>query len=872
MTVNVPKGETVKDDVWILTTCLMCYNNCSIKVHRVNGVVIKIEANPDSPQNLGKLCAKGNSGIMTLYSPHRVKTPLKRTNPEKGLGVDPKWAEISWDEALDIVTEKLKKVREEDPRKLVIQSFDRAFLNDFRLHVAFGSAFGTPNAYLAGAATYFCGNNLHPTGYMTNASFLVDPDLHYCNYLILIGAQHGFLSGEDATGNARRMADARIRGMKVVVVDPICTPAAAKADEWLPIRPGTDAAFALAVINVLLNEMGVYDAEFIKKNTNGAYLIGSDGHYLRDKATRKPLIWDSEEGKAKIYDDPSIKDFALEGKYKINGTDGSPAFQLLKEHVKKYTCEEVAEITTIPAETIRRIAQEFGKAARIGSTIVIGGKELPYRPACTYWRRGANQHKHSMLTGLAIQFMNILVGAIDVPGGMLGMNSRLLPGRVNNWSFGPKEGPDGMVIAEHFRTAALPYPAREVKRPESMVTLLELFPVAAYSTPVWDLVLANPEKFKLPYEPEVLLHSWTNMIANTIDPKQAAETFKKFFQISFAFEIDETVEFADIVLPDTHYLETLNPSLEQILITARAERDGVGLGHLCFQVRQPVVAPPPGVRSSLEVFLEIAERVGFLKDLYHMINVLNRLQEPYKLDLDKKYTWQEIVDIWAKSWFGPEHDLAWFKEHGFISFSKEVEEVYTTPFGKARIPLYLEHFIKAGEDVKRVTEEMGLTEWDVSDYQPIPDWKPCPTYEEKSPDYDLYPINYRSPFHNMTQTMNNIWLNELGEYNPYTYYILINSQVAKKKGLKDRDIVRLQTEMGTKTEGIIKVIEGVHPEVVGISGSFGGRWARGLPVARGKGVHYNSLIPISLERMDMLSAAVDCCVKVKISKIGEVKK
>ena len=167
---------------------------------------------------------------------------------------------------------------------------------------------------------------------------------------------------------------------------------------------------------------------------------------------------------------------------------------------------------------------------------------------------------------------------------------------------------------------------------------------------------------------------------------------------------------------------------------------------------------------------------------------------------------------------------------------------------------------------------MGLTEWDVSDYQPIPDWKPCPTYEEKSPDYDLYPINYRSPFHNMTQTMNNIWLNELGEYNPYTYYILINSQVAKKKGLKDRDIVRLQTEMGTKTEGIIKVIEGVHPEVVGISGSFGGRWARGLPVARGKGVHYNSLIPISLERMDMLSAAVDCCVKVKISKIGEVKK
>ena len=112
MKTNELKTETVKDDVWIPTTCLMYYNTCSIKVHRVNGVAVKIEGNPDSPQNADKLCAKGISGIMTLYSPHRVKTPLKRTNPEKGLGVDPKWAEISWEEALGTVVEKLKKVTE----------------------------------------------------------------------------------------------------------------------------------------------------------------------------------------------------------------------------------------------------------------------------------------------------------------------------------------------------------------------------------------------------------------------------------------------------------------------------------------------------------------------------------------------------------------------------------------------------------------------------------------------------------------------------------------------------------------------------------------------------------------------------------------
>jgi molybdopterin-containing oxidoreductase family molybdopterin binding subunit len=214
----------------------MCYNACSIKAHRVNGTVVKIEGNPDSPQNVDKICAKAQASIMSLYSPTRIKAPLKRTNPEKGIGVDPKWAEISWDEALDTVVEKLKKVREEDPRKLVIQSFDKVFLNDFNFHAAFASAFKTPN-FGYGAACYFCGSNLHPVGYLTNAAFHFEPDVHHTNYLILIGAQHGFLAGEDAVGGALRMSNARLRGMKVVVIDPVCSSAGAKADEWIPIRP-----------------------------------------------------------------------------------------------------------------------------------------------------------------------------------------------------------------------------------------------------------------------------------------------------------------------------------------------------------------------------------------------------------------------------------------------------------------------------------------------------------------------------------------------------------------------------------------------------------------------------------------------------------
>jgi anaerobic selenocysteine-containing dehydrogenase len=92
----------------------MCWNTCGIKVNRVDGVIVKIEGDPDCPQNWGKTCAKGNSGFMSLYDPKRVLYPMRRTNPDKGYGVDPKWERISWDEALKIITQRLKKIRMED--------------------------------------------------------------------------------------------------------------------------------------------------------------------------------------------------------------------------------------------------------------------------------------------------------------------------------------------------------------------------------------------------------------------------------------------------------------------------------------------------------------------------------------------------------------------------------------------------------------------------------------------------------------------------------------------------------------------------------------------------------------------------------------
>src|SRR3974390_1809400 len=110
-----------RDDAWIPSACALCYGSCSILAHRVNGVVVKIEGNPASAVGRGRLCGKGVSGIMSHYDPNRLTRPLRRTNPNKGFDEDPRWKEIGWDEALDEIAQVLKRVRAEDPRKLLLQ-------------------------------------------------------------------------------------------------------------------------------------------------------------------------------------------------------------------------------------------------------------------------------------------------------------------------------------------------------------------------------------------------------------------------------------------------------------------------------------------------------------------------------------------------------------------------------------------------------------------------------------------------------------------------------------------------------------------------------------------------------------------------------
>ena len=853
------KHETaaaIWEDVWIPTACDMCYNACTVRVHRVNGVALKIEGIPEAPPNYGKVCAKGNAGLMNLYNPHRIVSPLLRSNPEKGIGVDPKWKEISWDEAMDLLVEKLRAAHAKDPRSLVAATFDR--YSHFLLR-SFMTAFGSPNLTTASAG-FFCGNGMHPVAYTLTGSNDVHPDLKLCDYLLMFGTSYGFVSQANAMGLTREMAEARARGMKLVVVDPVCSYAASQANEWIPIRPGTDAAFALSLMNVLVNELGLYDVPYLKMYTNSTYLLGTDGHYLRDPKDGKPLVWDARESRATTFDAIEPMDGALEGSFQLEGIEVKPSFQLFKENLRSYAPERASEITTIPAGTIRRVAKEYVEAARLGATIRLEGRDLPLRPVATCWYRGISAHKHAMLNGMSVAHLNLLVGSVDVPGGLLNASAA-------GPFWGPQEGADGLLIPGNpftSRHMSTPVPPRKVKQPETL-ELMELFPVSVYARAMLWLGVLYAEEFGLPYRAEVFIQCRTNMMAMSGDPEIMAEALKRIpFMVSFADHHDETTEFADLLLPDAHSLERLVPIVfNPYYHYTNAPLPGE---EWSFNFQQPVVEPRGQSRYWMEVLLEVAERLGIREDLYTAFNAIAHLEGRHRLDASRPYNWEEICDKWFRSYCGEEHGLTYFREHGYCKVGKRtVEQSYPRIFHKGRIPLYLEHFIGAGEDVKNFTEEHRIP-WDTSDYIPLMEWRPCPAHSESPPEYDLFVVNQKLPFLNYSFTSENPWLMELADRNSKVFPVGINAETARRKGIGEGDEIELETPGGKQARAVARLTQGLHPECLAVPGILG-RWVTSNDRIRGKGVHFNSLLEYTVDRLDTLSAALDACVKVKVSRI-----
>ncbi len=836
-------------DVWIPTVCNGCYNCCSVKVHRVDGRIVDVIGDPRSPNSRGYICAKGKSRILDIHHPGRVLKPMIRTNPDKGIGVDPRWKEISWDEALNRVVERLQDIRERDPRKLILSHFD---IPGYRISGPFAMAFGTPNFHWNRAD--YCGSAAHIAWLLINGSFNAEVDYDLCKYVILWGTQLGHLAETMPLQAGSKLAEARRRGTKLVVIDPFCSNAAAKADEWIPIKPGTDGALALGMLHVMVHELGVYDRAFLEQHTNGPYLTRPDGHYARDPESGKPLVLDGADGLPKPFDAEDLHQPVLEGEKEVGGVQCRTAFQALKDHLAQYTPEEMSRVCTVPVGVIRRIAREFCETANIGATVEIRGHRLPYRPVGIHFKRGSSAHKGGFHTDVSMHLLNVLVGAVDVPGGQRGVNP-IGP----FWS--ADASPDGLIVPDEFITKYnRPYPPSKAQVPQRL-DLAELFPAGLFTRGMFPWGIDHPEAFGIDYKPEAMIHGRTNLMMSSHNARAMEQTLRKIpFMVSIDMFVNETEEFADIFLPEAHDFERweLFPANDPYAFITP------GPGEWFWTMRQAVAPPPEEARPWTEVYLEIADRLGILDDIWAIGNDVWVLGDAYKLEPGRKYTIREIAERQAKTIVGDHFDWDMFGDtSAVITREKTIEEAYPRPFMRAKIPVYFEHLLSAREDLQEVIERIGLN-WNLDPYGPLPRWIPCPALEGDET-YDLISMNFKVPFHTFSISAENLWIDEISRANPYTYKIMLNRITAERKGLRTGDSVWVTSPHG-RIAGQLFVTELIHPESVGIGGTFG-HWARKMPIARGKGACYNDLLPSpELDRIDPISGQIDMCVNVNITK------
>ena len=884
-------GDLNANEEWVYSWCRQCVlPPCGIKVKVQDGVAVKVEGNPDVPTNAGTLCTRGNATLAGVYNPYRVKTPLKRTNPKKGLDEDPGWVEITWDEALDTIAEEMKKVREDDPRKFIwFNGFARAgsMLEGMEFCEAFGSPnyveVDGPNCSIHFGSSLLLGNFVGP---------VADPA--YTNYIIDLGNGSG--ASQAYAPNLRGFANNIARGVKLVSVDPKLNADGSKG-EWVPIRPGTDLAFVLGLQNVIVHELKTIDLPFIKNRTNSPYLIGPDGHYVRDEETGKPMMWDAAEGAAKPFDDPAFAPAppaappanaaggpppappsfeeqlamaGLTGKFTVNGVECQPAFQMFMDEIVDYTPEWAEGISTVPAATIRRIAKEFVTEAQIGQTITIEGTEFPYRPVCLAGGRGSITQFYGGQFHCATIVTNMLVGAIDVPGagrGDLGPAHKCTP---VNLALTPN--PDG-IVAPKVETVP-----RKFQFPPDHIDGKTFFPYSHDNPHIVMNAILEPEKFYMEYEPEVMFCWGGNMVLRCFQPEVAVEALKKMkFIFSLSYSLDEPALLSDIVLPEAVGLERYAAA-----VRANPKMTPAGMKQELFAlVAQEVIDRVYDSRQPDEVFIELAERIGILYGPEGMNALVNttrynpvRILEPYQLDENTKYTPKEIADRVIKSTLGEEADIDTYRTTSkgptvMIPYKARYPSL-TFPVGTARYALYMEHLLTMGEELCANLDSVDAhlegfsNEVLMQHYTPLTRWMEKPTTAPE--EFDMYGVNWKTAQYSFGNggAAENPWLEEVSTFDPYLHVVCLNPKTAEARGMEDGDEIWVESQFG-KIKGQVKKTHVLHPDAVGIAGLFGHVSKSMAPSAR-KGLHFNTLMSPRVADIDPLGGGFDGAPQLKIYK------
>ena len=588
------------------TTCYMCACRCGINVHLKDGKVAYIEGNRDHPVNKGVLCAKGSAGIMQVTAPSRLRAPLKRVG-ERGSG---QFEEISWEEALGIATDWLGPLREKSPEKLAFFT-GRDQSQSFTGYWA--QMFGTPNFAAHGG---FCSVNMATAGIYTMGGAFWEfgqPDWDHTKLFMLFGV------AEDHDSNPIKMGIGKIkeRGARVIGVNPIRTGYNAVADEWVGITPGTDGRFILSLIYCLI-EAGKIDLTYLARFTNAPVLLDPEtGLFLRDD-NGKPLIVDRKSGDVVAFDHQGAEP-DLRGSH--NGA--TSVFTKMIEHFlsPENAPEAVADLCGISAKRIRALAAELAHVA-FDQEIRLPQKwtdfrgntydEMIGRPVSIHAMRGISAHGNGFQTCRALHTLQIILGAVETPGSFRFKPPYPKPSEIhpkphakatpnaplNGPHLGFVHGPEDLLLDD----------AGNPQRIDKAFTWEN--PMSAHG--LMHMVISNAHAGN-PYKIDTLFMYMANMSWNSsmntnsvmdmlTDKDENGEYVIPRIIYSDAYS-SEMVAYADLILPDTTYLERHDciSLLDRPICEADAAADAI---------RWPVIEPDRDVRGFQSVLVDLGARLG----------------------------------------------------------------------------------------------------------------------------------------------------------------------------------------------------------------------------------------------------------------------
>jgi phenylacetyl-CoA:acceptor oxidoreductase len=900
----------------VVSYCYNCVNGPDLfEVKVSSGIAVGIEPCHAAAKVpiASKPCVKVYGLIQKTYNPYRILTPMKRTNPRKGVDQDPRFVPISWDEALDTIAAKLGEIRalglvDDQGLPRVAASFGHGGTPTYYMGTfpAFLAAWGPIDFSFGSGQGTKCRHNEHLYGEYWHRGFTVCPDTPLTRYVLSFGDNVEVTGG---VSGVIRHADARVRGAKRVQVEPHLSVAAACSAEWIPIKPKTDAAFLFAMLHVLVHEepRGRLDVPFLRDRTASPYLIGPNGFYLRDPQREQPFVWDGRSGAAQPLDVPGVEP-VLEGRFLVaeaveigpdderhhrRDVEGETEFSRLAEHLLRYTPEWAERVCDVPAATIRRIAVEYLDHACVGETTEIDGVVLPFRPVAVTLGKTVNNGWGSYECCWARTMLAALVGALETPGGTLGTCTRLnRPHQNRVRSVVP--GPDGFMKntlnatdVEHWLASPSGRNAHD-----SLVPLL-------LNAPGWSQALGPtqlawlfqrdpPEGWPKPTLPDLWFVFRTNPPISFCDGGNLSDTMSRMpFVVCFAYTRDETNHMADVLLPEATDLESL-----QLMRLGGTKFQEYFWENDGFVLRRPAVAPRGQAKDFTWISTELARRTGlgerYVAAINHGAGVGTPLSgEGYDFSLDARRP-PGVEEIWdaackaatASLSEGREvRDLAWFTQHGFytVPFPRLDWYLYPTMVEKGlRFELpYQERLMRAGQELGRRLHDHGIRWWDaqLAEYTPLPEWQDVPGRWEQAlrhagaepSEYPFWMLTTKSMQYHCGGNVSIQLMHEVSQNVRGHGGIVINARTAREQGIASGDPVEVSSPFGS-TRGAAILAQGIRPDTLLAIGQFQ-HWA--TPYAKDIAApSMNCLVPMSLELTDSAGSGADV-MRVKIRRVAD---